>query len=446
MGAVEPRRDRQLRSSGSRMDTAAMQPTDTTAAERILADRARYVAPGMSTPRLVIAHAEGARVSDPDGRSYIDFAGGIGCQNTGHRHAAIVEAIKEQAERYLHQCFMIGVYEPYVEVCRRLAELSACAGGEQRSILVNSGAEAVENAVKIARTATGRPAVVVFDNAFHGRTLLAMTMTSKVKPYKAGFGPFAPEVYRAPAPYPYHGVSSDDSIAALEHLFKADVDPSTVACLVLEPVQGEGGFVAMPPDYPARLQELCRSHGILWVNDEVQSGVGRTGTMWAIEQYAGVEPDLTVFGKSIGGGLPLAGVTGGAEVMDAVPPGGLGGTFGGNPLSCAAALAVLDIVSDPDFLAGARRLGETLRARLEQVAARSPDIGEVRGLGAMLAFEFVERSPDRAKAVVDAAFERGLVLLSCGLYGNVIRLLPPLNIAADDLDDGLAILEDSLGA
>jgi len=430
----------------STTDNPAMQPTDTSAAERILADRARYVAPGMSTPRLVVAHAEGARVTDPDGRTYIDFAGGIGCQNTGHRHAAIVEAIKEQADRYLHQCFMIGVYEPYVEVCRRLAELSPCSGGEQRSILVNSGAEAVENAVKIARWATGRPAVVAFDNAFHGRTLLAMTMTSKVKPYKAGFGPFAPEVYRAPSPYPYHGISSDDSIAALEHLFKADVDPATVACLVLEPVQGEGGFLAMPPDYPAKLQELCRKYGILWVNDEVQSGVGRTGTMWAVEQYAGAEPDMTVFGKSIGGGLPLAGVTGGAEVMDAVPAGGLGGTFGGNPLSCAAALAVLDVVAEPDFLAGARELGVTLRARLDDLASRHPEIGEVRGLGSMLAFEFAERTPDRAKAVVDAAFERGLVLLSCGLHGNVIRLLPPLNIAPDELDEGLAILEESLGA
>jgi 4-aminobutyrate aminotransferase len=287
--------------------------------------------------------------------------------------------------------------------------------------------------------------VVAFDNAFHGRTLLAMTMTSKVKPYKAGFGPFAPEVYRAPAPYPYHGISSDDAIAALEHLFKADVDPSTVACVVLEPVQGEGGFVAMPPDYPARLRELCDAHGMLWVNDEVQSGTGRTGTMWAIEQYSDAEPDMIVFGKSIGGGLPLAGVTGGAEVMDAVPAGGLGGTFGGNPLSCAAALATLDVVTDPDFLATARELGETLRARLEDIASRNSDIGDVRGLGSMLAFEFVERTPDRAKAVVDAAFDRGLVLLSCGLYGNVIRLLPPLNIAPEELDEGLAILEESLG-
>jgi 4-aminobutyrate aminotransferase len=423
-----------------------MSVTEGTHAQRIAAERARYVSPGVTTPRLVVAEAEGARIVDVDGRSFIDFAGGIGCQNTGHRHPAIVEAVKEQADRYLHQCFIVGTYEPYVDVCRRLAELSPCGDGEQRSVLVNSGAEAVENAVKIARAATGRPAVVVFEYAFHGRTLLAMTMTSKVKPYKARFGPFAPEVYRVPAPYPYRGISSDDAIAALEHLFKADVDPATVACAVLEPVQGEGGFIPMPPDYPTRLHELLRSHGILYVDDEVQSGVGRTGTMWAIEQYEGVEPDLLVSGKSIGGGLPLAGVTGRAEVMDAVPTGGLGGTFGGNPLSCAAALAVLDIVSDEGFLAQARELGETLRARLDAIASQHSDIGEVRGLGPMLAFELTERTPDRAQAVVTAAFERGLVLLSCGLYGNVIRLLPPLTIASDELDEGLAILEESLAA
>ena len=289
---------------------------------------------------------------------------GSAARTLGHRHPPVVEAIKEQADRYLHQCFIVGTYEPYVEVCRRLAELSPCGGREQRSLLVNSGAEAVENAVKIARVATGRQAVVVFDNAFHGRTLLAMTMTSKVKPYKAGFGPFAPEVYRAPAPYPYHGVTSDDAIAALEHLFKADVDPSTVACVVLEPVQGEGGFIAMPPDYPARLQELCRAHGILYVDDEVQSGVGRTGRMWAIEHYDGVEPDLLVSGKSIGGGLPLAGVTG--------PRGdhGRGATRRARrhvrrepALVRRGASAVLDTVSDAAFLAArARELGETLRA------------------------------------------------------------------------------------
>jgi 4-aminobutyrate aminotransferase len=341
---------------------------------------------------------------------------------------------------------MVGTYEPFVEVCRRLAELSPCGTGEQRSILVNSGAEAVENAVKIARHATGRPAVVVFDNAFHGRTLLAMSMTAKVMPYKKGFGPFAPEIYRTPAPYPYRGISSDDAIRGVEELFRGEVDPASVACVVLEPVQGEGGFIAMPPDFPARLQGLCREHGILYVDDEVQSGVGRTGTMWAIEQYEGAEPDLLVSGKSLGGGLPLAGVTGRAEVMDAVHPGGLGGTFSGNPLSCAAAVAVLDLVTEPGFLESARALGETLRARLEEIASRHPEIGEVRGLGPMLAFEFVEQSPDRAKAVVAAAFDRGLILLSCGLRGNVIRLLPPLTISDAELEDGLAILEESLAS
>jgi 4-aminobutyrate aminotransferase len=313
-------------------------------------------------------------------------------------------------------------------------------------VLVNSGAEAIENAVKVARAATGRPAVVVFDNAFHGRTLLTMTMTSKVKPYKAGFGPFAPEVYRAPAPYPFRGISADDSITALEHLFKGEVDPASVACVVLEPVQGEGGFIPMPPDFPRRLRELCAGHGILWVADEVQSGVGRTGRMWAIEHYDDAAPDLLVTGKSLGGGLPLAGVTGRAELMDAVPSGGLGGTFGGNPLSCAAAAAVLEAVADPEFLAGATELGERIRARLEALRGAHAWIGEVRGLGPMLAFELEERTPDRAKAIVDAAFERGLLLLACGLSGNVIRLLPPLTIADEELEEGLGLLEEALAA
>ena len=414
--------------------------------DRILADRARFVSGGVATPRLVVHHAEGARVTDIDGRTYLDFAGGIGCQNTGHRFAPVVEAVKAQADAYLHQCFMVGVYEPYVEVCRRLAELSPCAGADQKSILVNSGAEANENAVKIARAATGRPAVVVFDNAFHGRTLLTMTMTAKVKPYRAGFGPFAPEVYRAPAPYPYRGVTSDDAIAGLKRLFKTEVDPATVACVVLEPVQGEGGFMEMPPDYPARLLEVCREHGILYVDDEVQTGVGRTGRMWAIEHYDGVEPDLLVSGKSIGGGLPLAAVTGPAELMDAVGPGGLGGTFGGNPLSCAAAVAVLDAVAEPSFLAEAEALGARMRARLEALAARRPEIGDVRGLGPMLAMELVERSPDRAKAIVDAAFDRGLLLLACGIDGNVIRLLAPLTITDEELDAGLRIVEEAVDA
>lgn len=418
--------------------------TETTSHDRILADRARYVSAGVSTPKLVVSHAGGARVTDVDGRTFLDFAGGIGCQNTGHRFAPVVDAIKAQADHYLHQCFMVGVYEPYVEVCRRLAELSPCAGAEQKSLLVNSGAEANENAVKIARSATGRPAVVVFDNAFHGRTLLTMTMTAKVKPYKAGFGPFAPEIYRAPVPNPYRGVSTDDAIRGLKQLFKAEVDPASVACVVLEPVQGEGGFLPMPTDYLLRLIEICREHGILFVDDEVQSGVGRTGKMWAIEHNEGVAPDLLVSGKSIGGGLPLAAVTGAASIMDAVPAGGLGGTFGGNPLSCAAAVAVLDAVADPEFLAQATALGDTMRARLEQLAAKHEAIGEVRGLGPMLAFEMAEQSPDQAAAIVAAAFERNLLFLACGMYGNVIRLLPPLTIEQEVLDEGLSVLEDAL--
>jgi 4-aminobutyrate aminotransferase len=425
---------------------ARMTTTGQRASAEILADRQRFVSGGVSTPRLVVTRAEGARVTDADGRVFLDFAGGIGCQNTGHRFAPVVEAIQRQADEYLHQCFMVGVYEPYVDTCRLLSELSPCAGDQQKSILVNSGAEANENAVKIARAATGRPAVVVFDNAFHGRTLLTMTMTSKVAPYKAGFGPFAPEVYRAPSPYPYRGVTTDDALAGLRKLFKSEVDPRTVACALLEPVQGEGGFIEMPADYPARLAELLREHGILYVDDEVQSGVGRTGRMWAIEHYADVEPDLLVSGKSIGGGLPLAAVTGRAELMDAVPPGGLGGTFGGNPLSCAAAVAVLEAVREPDFLARASEVGKVARARLEELAARHPELGEVRGLGPMLGFELVEQTPDRAKAIVDAAFERGLLLLSCGLYGNVIRLLPALTISDEELAEGLDLLEESLAA
>ena len=417
--------------------------------ERIVEARERYVARGVATPPLVVVRADGARIEDVDGRSYIDFAGGLWCQNTGHGPPTVVEAIHEQVDRYLHQCFMVGMYEPYIEVCRRLAELSPCRGGEQKSLLVNSGAEAVENAVKIARAATGRPAVVVFERAFHGRTLMTMTMTSKVVPYKQGFGPFAPEVYRASAPYPYRGVSSDDALRALKTLFKAEVDPETVACAVLEPVQGEGGFIPMPDDFPRRLQELLDRHGILYVDDEVQSGVGRTGPVWAVEHY-GVEPDLLVSGKSLGGGLPLAAVTGRAEVVDAVPAGGLGGTFGGNPVACAAALAVLDDVADDEFRRRAEELGERLSVALTGIAERVPAVGEVRGLGPMVAVELVrdretrEPAPDVATATTAAARERGLVLLSCGLYGNVIRILVPLVVEDEDLERGLEILEEAL--
>ncbi len=416
------------------------------AAADVLEARGRYVARGVSTPTLVVARAEGARVEASDGTVYLDFAGGIACQNTGHGFGPVVAAIHEQVDRFLHQCFMVGTYEPYVAVCRRLAELSPCREpGSQKSVLVNSGAEAIENAVKIARSATGRPAVVVFDHGFHGRTLLTMAMTSKVRPYKAGFGPFPGEIYRALAPYPYRGVDTDAAVASLEHLFRSDVDPESVACVVLETVQGEGGFIPMPDDYLARLRELCDRHEIVFVADEVQSGVGRTGPVWAIE-WSGVEPDLLVSGKSLGGGLPLAAVTGRAEIMDAPGPGGLGGTFGGNPVACAAAAVVLDTVAEGSFRSRADALGRTLRARLDELADRHDAIGEVRGLGPMLALELREPNPELAQAVVAAAFERGLLLLACGLDGNVLRLLPPLNVDDDELERGLAILGESLAA
>jgi 4-aminobutyrate aminotransferase / (S)-3-amino-2-methylpropionate transaminase / 5-aminovalerate transaminase len=417
--------------------------------DRVVAARQQYVARGVSTPPLVVDRAEGARVWDVDGREYVDFAGGLGCQNTGHGLPAAVAAIHEQVDRYLHQCFMVGMYEPYIDVCRRLAELSPCTGDEQRSILVNSGAEAVENAVKIARAATGRPAVIVFDGSFHGRTLLTMTMTSKVT-YRRGFGPFAPEVYRAPAPYPYRGITTKDAIAGLEELFLREVDPESVACVVLEPVQGEGGFVVMPEDFPRALKEICERHGILYVDDEVQSGVGRTGPVWAIERY-GVQPDLLVSGKSLGGGLPLAAVTGNAEVMDAPAPGGLGGTFGGNPAACAAACVVLDEVATPEFRARSEELGAHLRERLDALADRIPQIGEVRGVGPMLALELVHDreskrpAPELSKATTAGALERGLILLSCGLHGNVVRILVPLVASDDELNRGLEILEEALG-
>jgi 4-aminobutyrate aminotransferase / (S)-3-amino-2-methylpropionate transaminase / 5-aminovalerate transaminase len=395
------------------------------ASERVATARARYVARGVSTTPLVVDRAEGARVWDVDGKEYVDFAGGLGCQNTGHGFASA--AIREQVDRYLHQCFMVGMYESYVEVCRLLDELWP-GESETRSLLVNSGAEAIENAVKIARVATGRAGVIAFDHAFHGRTNLTMALTAKVVPYKEGFGPFTPDVYRA-------ALEVDD----VRRVFKQDVKPEQVACVVLEPVQGEGGFIPMAPDFPREPKALCDEHGILYVDDEVQSGVGRTGPVWAIEHY-GVEPDLLVSGKSLGGGLPLAGVTGKAALMDAVPPGGLGGTFGGNPLACTAAIAVLEEVRTPHFRARAEELGTRIRVRLEALHA-----GEVRGLGPMLAVELPEKTPDRAARITAAARERGLVLLSAGMYGNVIRILVPITIEDELLERGLRLLEEAFG-
>src|SRR5256714_710625 len=410
--------------------------------QQVLRDRERFVPRGISTTDLVVTRAWGARVWDADGREYIDFAGGIACQNLGHGNAAIVRAIHEQVDRYLHQCFMVGLYEPYIAVAEKLDELWP-GGAATKTLLLNSGAEAIENAVKIARAATGRAGVVVFDRAFHGRTNLTMAMTSKLV-YKQGFGPLATDVHRAPAPYPYRGVTTEDALHGLDLLFKQDVDPADVACFVLEPVQGEGGFIPMPPEFVRALKEICERHGILYVDDEVQSGCGRTGTIWAIEHFD-VEPDLIVSGKSLGGGLPLAGVTGRTELMDAVHPGWLGGTFGGNPVCCAAALAVLDELTAPGFRERADQIARLLRTRLDEIAARRPVVGEVRGLGSMLALELTEPSGDASRAATTSAREKGLILLSCGLYGNVIRLLPPLSATDEELERGLAILQEALG-
>jgi 4-aminobutyrate aminotransferase / (S)-3-amino-2-methylpropionate transaminase / 5-aminovalerate transaminase len=418
--------------------------------ERVIEARRQHVARGVNTPPLAVARAEGARIVDVDGKTYIDFAGGLGCQNLGHGFDPAVQAMHAQLDQYLHQCFMVGMYEPYIETCRRLNEHSPCSGGEQRSLLVNSGAEAVENAVKIARAYTGRPGVICFDHGFHGRTILTLAMTSKVVPYKKDMGPLAPDVFRAPAPYPFYGIDTDQAIAGLELLFKQDVDPDRVACMALEPVQGEGGFIPMPVDFVRELKRICEEHGIVYVDDEVQSGTGRTGTLWAIEHY-GIEPDLLVSGKSLGGGMPLAAVTGRAEIMDAIPPGGLGGTFGGNPVACVAANATLDALTDGDMLARAQHVGERLRKRLDNMASRIPQIGEVRGIGPMLALELVHDpqaktpAPDLAAQTTANARERGLMLLSCGLYGNVLRILVPFVAPDDDIDRGLEIMEESLG-
>ena len=420
-----------------------MRVEERASAERVLAARERFVPRGVATTDLVVTRASGARIWDADGREYLDFAGGIACQNLGHGAAVVTQAIHEQVDRYLHQCIMVGLYEPYIALAEKLDEVWP-GDAETKSLLVNSGAEAVENAVKIARAATGRDAVVVFDRAFHGRTNLTMQMTSKLV-YKQGFGPLATDVHRAPAPYPYRGVSTDDALRGLELLFKQDVDPKATACIVLETVQGEGGFIPMPPEFVQALRALCDEHGMLYVADEVQSGCGRTGTVWAIERL-GVEPDLLVSGKTLGGGLPLAAVTGRAELMDAVHPGGLGGTFGGNPVACAAGLAVLDELTAPGFRERAEQVSTLLRTRLGAIAAKHSDVvGEARGLGAMLALELREQTGDASKRVTTAARDRGLVLLSCGLYGNVIRLLPPLSATDEELDRGLAILEEALG-
>jgi 4-aminobutyrate aminotransferase/(S)-3-amino-2-methylpropionate transaminase len=389
-----------------------------------------------------VAAAQGAIVRDVEGREYIDFGGGIGVMNIGHSHPKVVAAIKAQAEKFTHTCFMVSPYEVAIKLADKLCRVTP-GSFAKKAIFVNSGAEAVENAVKIARYYTKRPAVIVFDNAYHGRTLLTMTMTSKVKPYKFGFGPFAPEVYRMP----FGDVVGPGK---LKDFFIQHVNPEAVACVVAEPVQGEGGFIAPPPGYFQELAKICRENGIVFVADEIQSGMGRTGTMFAIEHW-GVEPDLITVAKSMGAGMPIAAVVGRREIMDSVHPWGLGGTYGGNPVACAAALAVLEAFEEEDMLAKAKILGKTLKDRFETWQKQFRIIGEIRGLGAMLGLALVkgdQREPAAEEAKKLAAFclKRGLIILVCGTYSNVVRVLVPFVITADQLQKGLKILEEGLTA
>jgi 4-aminobutyrate aminotransferase len=397
---------------------------------------------GVAT-QIYADHAKNAELWDVEGKRYIDFAGGIGVLNTGHCHPKVVAAVEAQLKRFTHTCFQVFPYEPYVELAEKLNKMTPGAY-EKRTALFSTGAEAVENAVKIARVATGRTGIIAFSGAFHGRTMMGMALTGKVVPYKAGFGPFPSEVYHAPFPVPLHGVSEDDSMQALDRLFKADVDPKRVAAIIIEPVQGEGGFYPAPREFIQRLRALCDDYGILLIADEVQSGFARTGRMFAIEHY-GVEPDLILMAKSLAGGFPLSAVTGRAEIMDAANPGGLGGTYAGNPVAVAAALSVIDVIEEEGLVERADRLGTQLRNTLEQLRHKAPEIADVRGLGAMIAVEFKhagtdQPNPEFAKKVQARALEQGLMLLTCGIHFNVIRFLMPLTIQQNVFEEGLEII------
>jgi 4-aminobutyrate aminotransferase/(S)-3-amino-2-methylpropionate transaminase len=413
---------------------------------KVVADPLEVQAP------VVVDRGEGARVTDLDGNTFLEFSGGLGCHIVGYSHPRVVEAVKRQAERFSHTDFTVIPYEPYVELAERLVARTEVVPGERKVALFNSGAEAVENAVKIARAATGRPAVVAFEGAFHGRTLMAMTLTSRQRPYRAGFGPFAPEVYRVPYAYPYRSPDPERAgqlaLEALERAFVTTVDPESVAAIVVEPVQGEGGFVVPPVDFLQGLQATARRHGILLVVDEVQSGCGRTGRFLASEHF-GLEPDMVLLGKSLAAGYPLSAVVGRSEVMDAPGPAGIGGTYVGNPVACAAANAVLQVIDDEGLLERAEVVGKLIRARWEEVAQHVPEVGEVRGLGAMVGVELVrdrstkEPHPELVEATVREALRRGVIAVPCGIYRNVLRHLMPLVISDGELAEGLDLLAEA---
>jgi len=420
--------------------------------------RAKVVAaPHASGSPCYIESGRGAVLRDVDGREFIDFAGGIGVMNIGHSHPKVVAAIKDQAEKFVHTCFMVTPYESAVTLCQKLCEVTP-GDFPKAALLINSGAEAVENAVKIARYATKRSGIICFEHAFHGRTLLTMTLTSKVKPYKFGFGPYAPEIYRMPYPYcyrcPFNMTYPGCGVACADYLKEfliSHVAPENTAAVIAEPVAGEGGFMVPPKEYFSKLTGICRDNGILFISDEIQSGTGRTGKMFAIEHFD-VEPDLMTVAKSFAAGMPLSAVVGKQEIMNSVHPFGVGGTYGGNPVSCRAALAVLEVFEEEDMLAKAQKLGSKLRERFDSWKSQFEIIGDVRGLGAMMALELVkdreskEPAAEAAKALTGFCFERGLVLLACGTFGNVIRVLMPFVITDEELEKGLSIMEEGFAS
>ncbi|MDQ6643105.1 MAG: 4-aminobutyrate--2-oxoglutarate transaminase [Chloroflexota bacterium] len=420
---------------------------------KLMARRQEFVARGVSsTMNVFAAKADGAIIEDVDGNRYIDFAGGIGVMNIGHTRPEVTKAIAEQAANFTHTCFSVMMYESYIALAERIVKL-APGDFAKKAIFFNSGAEAVENAVKIARYATGRPAIITFDNAYHGRTLMTMTMTAKVNPYKYRFGPYATEVYRAPFPYPYRmNMSPQDAsaycIQELERMFIGEVAPDQVAAIVIEPVQGEGGFMVAPPGFLKALKAICEKHGILFVADEIQSGFCRTGQMFAVE-HDQVAPDIMIIAKSMGAGMPISGVVGRADIMDAPPPGTLGGTYSGNPVACAAALAVLDLYEKEDLAARSREIGRAVTERFLKLQEKFSLVGDVRGQGGMVAMELVKdrrtKEPDSQSTsdILAAAHQRGLVLIKAGMYDNVLRVLVPLCVTDEQLQQGLAIFENA---
>jgi 4-aminobutyrate aminotransferase/(S)-3-amino-2-methylpropionate transaminase len=393
---------------------------------------------------IYVDRARNAELWDVEGRRYVDFAGGIAVLNTGHLHPRVQAAVASQLDRFSHTCFMVTPYEPAVDLAEKLNRI-APGPTPKKTAFFNSGAEAVENAVKVARAYTGRPGVIAFSGSFHGRTLLALALTGKVHPYKAGFGPFPADVHHAPYPYPYRGVSTADAMAGIERIFKDDIEPDRVAAIVVEPVLGEGGYIPAPFDFIRELRELCDRHGIVMVADEIQTGFGRTGRWFAVE-HAGIEPDLMTMAKSLGGGFPISALTGKAEIMDAPGPGGLGGTYGASPIACAAALAVIDVIEEEGLLERAEAIGGHVVKTIEGLGEIEPCVGEVRGLGAMVGIEVVkdprtrEPDPDRTKSITHAALEAGLVVLSCGAFGNVLRVMVPLTASDELIDEGLEVL------